>query len=113
MDKEMFDELLASVQEMDDIVKGKEQPSRKFEFPKKDGIFMSIDQIASEALRLNPRDRAILAETIWESLEDPYIVFSNISDEEAIALAKQRDKEIERGDAAPLSHKELMARLRE
>ncbi len=74
---------------------------------------MNIDQIASEALRLSPQDRAVLAETIWESLEDPYANFSDMPDEEAIALAKQRDDEIERGDAAPLSHKELMNRLRE
>ena len=73
---------------------------------------MSIDQIANEALRLSPHDRAILAEAIWESLEDPYIVFPDISDDEAIALAKHRDKEIDRGDVMPLSHKELMASLR-
>lgn len=74
---------------------------------------MNIDQIAIEALRLSSQDRAILAETIWESLEDPYVLSSDISDEEAIALAKQRDKEIEMGDVTPLSHKELMNRLRE
>ena len=74
---------------------------------------MSIDQIASEALRLSPHDRAILAETIWESLDDPYILHSEISDEEAITLAKQRDEEIESGDVISLSHKELMSRLRE
>ena len=73
---------------------------------------MSIDQIAREALRLSPQDRAMLAETIWESLEDPYIFSSDISEEEAIVLAKQRDEEIERGDVTPLSHEELMARLR-
>lgn len=73
---------------------------------------MNIDQIASEALRLSVQDRAILAETIWESLEDPYVFSSDISDEEAIALAKERDEEIERGDVTPLSHKELMSRLR-
>ncbi len=73
---------------------------------------MSIDQIASEALQLNPRNRAILAEAIWESLEDPYRLFSDISDKEAIELSKKRDKEIEQGDAKPLSHEELMARLR-
>jgi putative transcriptional regulator len=33
MDNEMFDELLASVNEMDEIVKGKIQPSRIFNFP--------------------------------------------------------------------------------
>ncbi len=73
---------------------------------------MSIDQIASEALRLNPRDRAILAETIWESLEDPYLVPCEISDEDAIALARKRDEEIEKGKVKPLSHEELMRKLR-
>lgn len=29
----MFDELMASVQEMDDIAKDKKSPSRRFEFP--------------------------------------------------------------------------------
>ena len=33
MNKLMFDELLQSVDEMDQIVKGKKQPSRQFEFP--------------------------------------------------------------------------------
>ncbi len=33
MKNEMFDELLASVQEMDEIVKGKKDASRVFEFP--------------------------------------------------------------------------------
>ncbi len=74
---------------------------------------MSIDQIASEALRLNPHDRAILAETIWESLEDPFFSFSEFSDEDAIMIAKQKDREIELKDIEPLSHQELMARLRD
>ena len=73
---------------------------------------MSIDQIANEALRLSPHERAILAEAIWESLEDPYVISRDISDDEAISLAKRRDMEIERGDVTPLSHKELMDRLR-
>ncbi|PIE41930.1 MAG: transcriptional regulator [Gammaproteobacteria bacterium] len=33
MNKDMFDELLASVQEMDEIVKGNAEPSRSFEYP--------------------------------------------------------------------------------
>lgn len=74
---------------------------------------MSIDQIASEALRLSPHDRAMLAQTIWESLEAPYLVASELSDDDAIALAKQRDKEIENGAVAPLSHTQLMSRLRD
>lgn len=33
MNKAMFDELLASVQEMDEIVAGKKKPARVFEYP--------------------------------------------------------------------------------
>jgi len=33
MDKNMFDELLNSVQEMDAIVKGEKEASRRFDFP--------------------------------------------------------------------------------
>lgn len=33
MDKKMFDELLTSVQEMDDMVKGSKKASRRFDFP--------------------------------------------------------------------------------
>ena len=73
---------------------------------------MNINKIASEALQLNPHDRAILAETMWESLEDPFVAPSDISDYDAIVLAKQRDKDIEQGKVAQLSHKELMDRLR-
>jgi putative addiction module component (TIGR02574 family) len=73
---------------------------------------MNIDNIASEALRLSPYDRAVLAETIWESLEDPYLIPCELSDNEAIVLARKRDEEIEQGNVKPLSHQELMKRLR-
>jgi len=73
---------------------------------------MNIDQKASEALQLDPKDRATLAETIWESLEDPYLVGQDSSDEESINLAMLRDKELDTGQAQPLAHKELMDRLR-
>lgn len=73
---------------------------------------MSIDRIANEVLQLSPQDRAILAETLWESLEDPYVLIPDISDRQAITLSQQRNKEIEKGHAIPLSHKELMNKLR-
>jgi len=73
---------------------------------------MNVESITNEMLQLNSHDRAKLAETIWESLEEPYIFISDISDEEAIDLAKKRDEEIEKGNVTPLSHKELMDRLR-
>ena len=73
---------------------------------------MSIERIASEALQLNSRERAILAETIWQSLEDPYMIPCEISDDDALALAKTRDQEMEHGGVEPLSHQGLMNRLR-
>lgn len=73
---------------------------------------MSLDQIASQALQLTSRDRAILAETMWESLEDPYVIPSEMSDDAALALARTRDQEITQGHVEPLSHHELMTRLR-
>ncbi len=33
MDKDMFNELMTSVQQMDDIIKGKKKASRSFDFP--------------------------------------------------------------------------------
>jgi hypothetical protein len=76
------------------------------------GGFMSIDQIACEALKLDSRGRAVLAETIWASLEEPYTFAADLTDAEAIQLAKERDQELEKGLVSPLSHDELMSRLR-
>ena len=73
---------------------------------------MSIDQIAPEALKLPAQDRAMLAATPWQSLEDPFEFAIGRTDDEAINLAIDRDTEIESGAAVPLSHKELMSRLR-
>ncbi len=73
---------------------------------------MKIDQITNEALQLDSKDRALLAETIWESLEDPYIVAIDMSDEEAVKLAIQRNNEMESGKETPITHKELMDSLR-
>jgi hypothetical protein len=58
---------------------------------------MNIDRVANESLRLDPKSRAILAETIWDSLEEPFLVSSDVTDEESISLAMKRDEEIENG----------------
>lgn len=73
---------------------------------------MSIDQIASAALKLSPREKAVLAETLWESLGDPY---DGSSEDEAATreLVERRDAEIETGKVKAISHEELMRRLRE
>ena len=74
---------------------------------------MNIEQIAPEALRLPPRERALLAASLWESIGDPGLVVAvDRSDEDAITLALARDAELESGAVSPLSHAELMARLR-
>ena len=73
---------------------------------------MSIDQIAAEALRLPAKERAKLAESLWESLVDPFKTPAENDDAEAIALAMTRDRQLETGEVQPLSHDELMSRLR-
>ena len=73
---------------------------------------MSIDQIAAEALRLPPKERAKLAESLWESLVDPFKIPAESDDAEAVALAMKRDRQLETGEVQPLSHEELMSRLR-
>jgi len=73
---------------------------------------MSIEQIAAEALRLPPKERAMLAESLWESLMDPFQIPAQTEDSEAVALATERDRQLERGEVRPVSHEEMMGRLR-
>jgi putative addiction module component (TIGR02574 family) len=73
---------------------------------------MSVDQIASEALRLPAKERALLAESLWESLADPSITSGHIDDAAVLALASERDRQIESGQVQTISHDEMMARLR-
>ncbi len=73
---------------------------------------MRIDQITPEALRLPVRERAALAASLWESIEDPFRIPVDLSEEEAIAIAMARDAELESGEVMPVSHGDLMARLR-
>ncbi len=73
---------------------------------------MNIDQIAPEALKLPMRERALLAASLWESIDDPFELSVDLDDEAALILADKRDQEIESGKVTPLSHQELMQRLR-
>ncbi len=73
---------------------------------------MSIDEIAPEALRLPARERALLAASLWEIVDDPYTLAADRSDEDALALALARDAELESGAVTPISHSDLMTRLR-
>jgi putative addiction module component (TIGR02574 family) len=73
---------------------------------------MSIDQIASEALRLPARERALLAGSLWESLEDPSADLKQTDEAAVASLALERDREIEAGQVQAISHDEMMAKLR-
>jgi len=73
---------------------------------------MTIDQLVSRALKLNNKDKALLAETLWESLERSNLSTLDMSDDDAINLAEQRDQELDVGIVQPISHEELMKRLR-
>jgi hypothetical protein len=74
---------------------------------------MSIDQIAPEALKLPARERALLAASLWESIEDPYDLAVGLDDDEAVSLAETRDQELESGVAVAITHEQLMRRLRQ
>jgi hypothetical protein len=74
---------------------------------------MSIDQIAPEALKLPVRERALLAASLWESIEDPFELATNFDDEATLKLAEERDQEIENGCVTALTHSEMMRRLRQ
>ena len=74
---------------------------------------MSIDEIGPEALKLPLRDRAMLAASLWESIEDPFELGLSLSDDDAIDLALQRDAELDSGKVQALGHTELMDRLRQ
>jgi hypothetical protein len=73
---------------------------------------MSIDQIASEALLLPARERALLAGSLWESLEDPDKTNAQMDEATTLALAIERDQQLESGQVRALSHEEVMGKLR-
>ena len=73
---------------------------------------MTVDRIAPEALKLPLCDRIQLAASLWASIEDPYTLSVEMSDEEVIALALALDAQIDSGEVSALSHSDWMARLR-
>lgn len=74
---------------------------------------MNIDQIAPKALKLPTGERALLAASLWESIEDPYELSVSFDDEAALNLAEKRDQEIQSGKVIAVYHEELMHRLRQ
>jgi hypothetical protein len=71
----------------------------------------STAQLEKEVLSLPPEERAHLALAAWESLEaDLAFAADRTLDPEGLALALERDAEIESGAAKPLSHSEFIQR---
>ena len=54
----------------------------------------------------------MLAESLWESLVDPLEASAEGDDREALALARERDRQFETAEVRRVSHEEMMARLR-
>jgi putative addiction module component (TIGR02574 family) len=73
---------------------------------------MSIDQLAPEALKLPTRERALLAASLWESIDDPYELPADIDDEAAVKLVQERDIDLKNGQVTALSHEDMMRRVR-
>ena len=74
----------------------------------------TTDQLEADLLRLPPHDRERLALAAWQSLEESTAWLSDPdTDREGIALARERDAEIESGQATPLSHEEFRRRTRD
>lgn len=74
----------------------------------------SIDQLEAELLRLPPRNRERLALSAWESLEEANAWLSDPdADREGIALARERDAEIESGQTTALGHEDFRRRTRD
>ena len=74
---------------------------------------MSIEQIVAEALRLPAQERAMLAESLWESLTDPFTSPAEVDDGKALALAQERDRQVDAGEVQAVLHEEMMKRLRQ
>ncbi|MDD2557428.1 MAG: addiction module protein [Desulfuromonas sp.] len=72
---------------------------------------MNPDQIKAAALSMSSADRAQMAQALWESLEGD-VSAAHLSHADVINLARSRDEEMENRDVTPISHVELMSRLK-
>ncbi|MDR3416143.1 MAG: addiction module protein [Nevskia sp.] len=73
----------------------------------------SAAQLEKDVLRLPPAERAHLALAAWESLEaDPALAADPALDPEGVALALERDRQIDSGLRNALTHEEFRERTR-
>jgi hypothetical protein len=55
---------------------------------------MNIADLTREVLSLSPRDRAIIAQQVWDSLDDSQAEVSAESESAALTSATERDEEM-------------------
>jgi hypothetical protein len=73
----------------------------------------SAAQLEKDVLGLPSAERIHLVLAAWESLEaDPDFVADSAMDPEGMAIALERDPQVESGSARPLSHEEFLERTR-
>ena len=70
---------------------------------------MSTEQLAEAAVSLPPAERMKLVRRLWESLHDELPAFT---EEESLAVARRRARELDAGTAAGVPHDEMMSRVR-
>ena len=66
---------------------------------------MTLDKITQEAIALSEKDRAVLAASLLDTLPPPG---GEMSDEEV----DRREQEMDTGAVEPISHEELVKRVR-
>lgn len=72
---------------------------------------MKAAQLEREVLALPPAERARLVLAAWESLvADPAFAADSTFDPEGLDIAAARDKDIESGAVAAISHNEFLRR---
>lgn len=69
-----------------------------------------LNQLATTALALPPKQRAQLAQELWGSI-DQRAKTSDLDDEEMVEI-KRRDREISQGKVRGRSHREVMKAAR-
>lgn len=70
---------------------------------------MSTQELADEVIALPLADRVLLAQALWESIDEPD---TDLSDAEAFRRAIRRDGEMESGAVVGRTHEQVMEAAR-
>ena len=73
----------------------------------------TFGEIETQVLALPAGERLLLAQRLWDSLEQPGAPVPDMTETEVIALARRRDSELEAGRVEGRPHEEVMKAARE